>query len=578
MFMAIQSFKGTTPSISYTDFLKQIETGGIVEIRIKADSPSVRAYTKDGQWESVVVPAQDKDFFPLIKSKNIRIQSEETSWLTGLLFAWILPMAALFILWQFLMRKLGQPGGGLASLGKSRAKIYIDKRPGVSFADVAGVDESKEELEEVIEFLRNPQKFQRLGAKIPKGVLLVGRPGTGKTLLAKAVAGEASVPFISIAGSDFVEMFVGLGAARVRDLFSESLKLAPCIVFIDELDAVGKARSFGIMGGHEEREQTLNQLLVEMDGFEPNSGVIVVAATNRPEILDPALLRPGRFDRKIEIPVPDLRGREAILKIHTQKVTLAQDVDLVTIARGTPLWVGADLANLVNEAVIVAVRNDRDRVSMADFEQAKDRLIMGAALKNRVISGREKEVVAHHEAGHTVVAAFLKEEGADPIHKVTIVPRGMSLGSTHQLPEADRYIASEKELKARLAVLLGGRLAEELIFSEISTGASDDLKRATDLARRMVTEFGMGSLGLRTLVSEEQPKFLPVAQSQTVEASEALWQKVDEGIDVLLKEQRERVSSILVEKKAALKRIASELLEKEEIDGARVQVLMRDSA
>ncbi|NOT54185.1 MAG: ATP-dependent zinc metalloprotease FtsH, partial [Deltaproteobacteria bacterium] len=434
---------------------------------------------------------------------------DNTRWLPHLL-SWLLPVAIFLIVWNAYMGRAGGMGGGLMAVGKSRARIYVEHEITVRFDDVAGLDEAKEELKEVIEFLRTPEKFRRLGGRIPKGVLLVGAPGTGKTLLAKAVAGEASVPFFSLSGSEFVEMFVGVGAARVRDLFEQALKRAPCIVFIDELDALGKARGVNLNPGHEEREQTLNQLLVEMDGFDPSTGVIIMSATNRPEILDPALLRAGRFDRHVVLDRPDVRGREAILRVHAKQVKLAAEVSLSEIAQRTPGFVGADLANIVNEAALLAARKERDEVKMADFEEAVDRVVAGLEKKNRVINPREKAIIAHHEIGHALTAASLPN--MDPVRKVSIIPRGIAaLGYTQQLPTEDRYLMTRTELENRLCVLLGGRVAEEIMFHDVSTGAQDDLQKATDIARSMVTEYGMSErLGLRTFEKERRGIFLDV--------------------------------------------------------------------
>jgi len=480
------------------------------------------------------------------------------------------------LIWRFAMKKMG-PGMGVMSFSKSKAKIFAENETRVTFVDVAGIDEAKEELQEIVEFLRNPGKFQKLGGRIPKGVLLVGPPGTGKTLLAKAVAGEAKVPFFSISGSEFVEMFVGVGAARVRDLFSQATKQAPCIIFIDELDALGKARRMNVMGGHDEQEQTLNQLLVEMDGFETNKGVIIMAATNRPEILDPALLRPGRFDRQVLVDRPDINGREAILKIHSKNVVLGPDVDLRKVAGRTPGFVGADLANLVNEAALLAARKNKERVGSADFDEAIDRVVGGLQKKNRVMNPQEKEIVAFHESGHAIVAESV--EHADPVHKISIIPRGIAaLGYTQQQPTEDRYLMTRSELLDRLAVLLGGRVAEEQVFGEISTGAQNDLQRATDIARSMVTEYGMSDLlGLVTYEHAHQPMFLPENFSSGKTYSETKATQIDEEISRVIEKAHERVRKILSEQRKVLDDLAHLLSQKEIVQGQELREMMSKS-
>lgn len=467
---------------------------------------------------------------------------------------------------------------GVMSFAKSKAKLFAQSEMKVTFADVAGIDEARGELLEVVEFLKYPEKFQRLGGRIPKGVLLVGSPGTGKTLLAKAVAGEAKVPFFSISGSEFVEMFVGVGASRVRDLFSQATSQAPCIIFIDELDALGKARGMNVLGGNDEREQTLNQLLVEMDGFQSNKGVIIMAATNRPEILDPALLRPGRFDRQVMIDRPDIKGREAILKIHSNNVLLGPDVDLGKIAGLTPGFVGADLANLVNEAALLAARKDKETVDSAEFDEAIDRVVGGLEKKNRVMNALEKEIVAFHESGHAIVAESL--EHADPVHKISIIPRGIgALGYTQQRPTEDRYLMTRSELLDRLAVLLGGRVAEELVFGEISTGAQNDLQRATDIARSMVAEYGMSDLlGPVTYERPRQAMFLPESYSQTKTYSETRAAQIDEEISSVMAKAQERVRSILSERRKVLNDLARLLSEKEMVQGEELRKMLSESA
>jgi cell division protease FtsH len=463
-----------------------------------------------------------------------------------------------------------QTGGNKAlSFGKSRAKLLSNQQKRVTFKDVAGVDEAKEELQEIIEFLKEPQKFQKLGGRIPKGVLMMGPPGTGKTLLARAIAGEANVPFFSISGSDFVEMFVGVGASRVRDLFEQGKKNAPCIIFIDEIDAVGRHRGAGLGGGHDEREQTLNQLLVEMDGFESNDGVILVASTNRPDVLDPALLRPGRFDRRVIVNRPDVKGREGILAVHTRKIPLSDDVEISVIARGTPGFTGADLANLVNEAALNAARYSKKVVAMGDFEWAKDKVLMGSERKSAVMSEEEKKTTAYHEAGHTIVG--LKVPNADPVHKVTIIPRGMALGLTQQLPEGDRYTHSLDYIEGSIAILMGGRIAEEVFLDKITTGASNDIERATEVARRMVCEFGMSNLGPLTFGKKEEQIFLGREIAQHQDYSEDTAIKIDQEVKRIVLEQYERARKIILENRDALDRLAVTLLERESLDAIQMR-------
>ncbi len=488
----------------------------------------------------------------------------DSKWLTNIL-SWIIPLVFFFFIWRILFSRIG-PETSVMSFGKSRAKVYAEKEKKVTFTDVAGIDEAKEELKEVVEFLKTPGKFQRLGGKIPKGVLLVGMPGTGKTLLARAVAGEANVPFFSISGSDFVEMFVGVGAARVRDLFAQAQNHAPCIIFIDELDALGKARGVNPMGRHDEQEQTLNQLLAEMDGFDPNTGVIIMAATNRPEILDPALLRPGRFDRHVLVDRPDIIGREEILKIHTRNIKLSQEVDLRVIASRTPGFVGADLANIVNEAALLAARKDKDAVGMSDIEEAIDRVVAGLEKKRRLMSKKEKEIVAFHESGHAIAASLLPN--ADPVRRISIIPRGISaLGYTLQLPTEDRYLMTKTELLDRLAVLLGGRVAEEIIFGEISTGAHNDLQRASDIATSMVKEYGMSEkLGYVTFEKEKKPLFLPSPFGSAREYSEDTAKQIDEEVKKIVDETYHKVKEILTAKRDELEELAHLLLEKEVVE------------
>jgi cell division protease FtsH len=482
---------------------------------------------------------------------------------------YLLPFVLIFGFWIFMLRQMQSGGNKALSFGKSRAKLLSNQQKRVTFKDVAGVEEAKEELQEIIEFLKEPQKFQKLGGRIPKGVLMMGPPGTGKTLLARAIAGEANVPFFSISGSDFVEMFVGVGASRVRDLFEQGKKNAPCIIFIDEIDAVGRHRGAGLGGGHDEREQTLNQLLVEMDGFESNDGVILIASTNRPDVLDPALLRPGRFDRRVVVSRPDVRGREGILKVHTRKIPLGEDVDISVIARGTPGFTGADLANLVNEAALNAARYNKKVVSMADFELAKDKVLMGAERKSMVISNEEKRVTAYHEAGHTLVG--LKVPNADPVHKVTIIPRGMALGVTQQLPEGDRHNYTKDYLLGQISILMGGRIAEETFLGSITTGASNDIEKATELARAMVCEYGMSELGPLTFGKKEEQIFLGREIAQHRDYSEETSIRIDSEVRKIVTEQYERATRIIRENRDTLVRLAEALLEHESLDGVQIR-------
>ena len=482
---------------------------------------------------------------------------------------YLLPFLLIFGFWIFMLRQMQSGGNKALSFGKSRAKLLSNQQKRVTFKDVAGVEEAKEELQEIIEFLKEPQKFQKLGGRIPKGVLMMGPPGTGKTLLARAIAGEANVPFFSISGSDFVEMFVGVGASRVRDLFEQGKKNAPCIIFIDEIDAVGRHRGAGLGGGHDEREQTLNQLLVEMDGFESNDGVILIASTNRPDVLDPALLRPGRFDRRVVVSRPDVRGREGILKVHTRKIPLGEDVDISVIARGTPGFTGADLANLVNEAALNAARYNKKVVAMSDFELAKDKVLMGAERKSMVISNEEKRVTAYHEAGHTLVG--LKVPNADPVHKVTIIPRGMALGVTQQLPEGDRHNYTKEYLLGQISILMGGRIAEETFLGNITTGASNDIEKATELARAMVCEYGMSELGPLTFGKKEEQIFLGREIAQHRDFSEETAIRIDTEVRKIVTEQYERATKIIDENRDTLVRLAEALLEHESLDGVQIR-------
>ncbi len=499
---------------------------------------------------------------------SFKDDSGSSSYIWPMLITWA-PLLFIIAIWIFMLRQMQSGGNKALSFGKSRAKLLNNQQKRVTFKDVAGVEEAKEELQEIIEFLKEPQKFQKLGGRIPKGVLMMGPPGTGKTLLARAIAGEANVPFFSISGSDFVEMFVGVGASRVRDLFEQGKKNAPCIIFIDEIDAVGRHRGAGLGGGHDEREQTLNQLLVEMDGFESNDGVILIASTNRPDVLDPALLRPGRFDRRVVVSRPDVRGREGILKVHTRKIPLGEDVDISVIARGTPGFTGADLANLVNEAALNAARYNKKLVAMADFELAKDKVLMGAERKSMVISNEEKRVTAYHEAGHTLVG--LKVPNADPVHKVTIIPRGMALGVTQQLPEGDRHNYSEEYLLGQIAILMGGRIAEDTFLGSITTGASNDIERATELARAMVCEYGMSEMGPLTFGKKEEQIFLGREIAQHRDFSEETAIRIDQQVKKIITAQYERAQSIIEDNRDVMVRLAECLLERETLEGVEIR-------
>jgi len=522
----------------------------------------------------VTVRVEDPELVTDLERAGINFKGEVINdWLPTVL-SWVVPVVLFVLLWNFLFKRMG-PSGGMMQIGKSKAKVYIEKKTGVSFNDVAGIDEAEEELIEVVEFLKNPQKYQRLGGHIPKGVLLVGPPGTGKTLLARAVAGEAGVPFFSISGSDFVEMFVGVGAARVRDLFSQAAQHAPSIVFIDELDALGKARGMNVLSSHDEREQTLNQLLAEMDGFDPNQNVIIMAATNRPEILDAALLRPGRFDRQVLVDRPDVKGREKILQLHAKKVKLSPTVDLGVIAAKTPGFVGADLANIVNEAALLAARQGKDAVESGDFDEAIERVIAGLQKKSRVMNPREKKTVAYHEAGHALMAELMP--GADPVSKISIIPRGVAaLGYTQQLPTEDRYLMTRSELLARIHVLLGGRVAEEMIFGDVSTGAQNDLQKATEIARTMITQFGMSErLGLVALEGSRTPMFLPVPTQAPRDYSEETARIVDEEIKKLLVECHNKVRDTLMSQRQALEELAKLLLSKEVVERPELLAILK---
>ena len=565
--------KSAQENIIYSDFVSYAEKGQIVEVTIQGESISGKLH--DGKNFKTYAP-KDAGLIQILKDKSVRIASkpaEESPWYMNVLISWV-PMLLLIGVWIFFMRQMQAGGGKAMAFGKSKARLVTDKSKKVTFADVAGIDEAKAELEEVIEFLREPKKFTRLGGRIPKGLLLVGLPGTGKTLLARAIAGEAEVPFLSISGSDFVEMFVGVGASRVRDLFDQGKKNAPCIIFIDEIDAVGRHRGAGLGGGHDEREQTLNQLLVEMDGFESNEGVILVSATNRPDVLDPALLRPGRFDRQVVVPLPDVKGREKILEVHTRKTPLAEDIDFAVIARGTPGFSGADIENLVNESVLYAARYGKDKVTMSDFEFAKDKVMMGAERKSMVISMEERKNTAYHESGHALVARLLP--GSDPIHKVTIIPRGMALGLTQQLPVDEKHTYPKQYLVNNITILLGGRAAEELILNEFTTGSGNDIERATNLARKMVCEWGMSDeMGPLSYGKKEEQIFLGREFATHKDYSEDTAQKIDKEVTRLVSDSYEKAKKLLSDHIDILNRIASALLEKEVLNSTELDDIIQ---
>ncbi len=587
MFYSLYTGTGSERAeITYSEFVKEIEAENIAEVTFKdqevegalkqpktfSSTESTKSYSK---FKSrIPFPDVNYELVDRLEKGGAKIVAKvESNYVSYILS--ILPWLILVFIWLFFLRQMQGASGpkGLFSFGKSKAKLLTDERPKVTFKDVAGADEAKEELQEIIEFLSDPGKFQRLGGKIPKGALLLGPPGTGKTLLARAVAGEAEVPFFSMSGSDFVEMFVGVGASRVRDLFEQGKKNAPCIIFIDEIDAVGRHRGAGLGGGHDEREQTLNQLLVEMDGFESNEGVILVAATNRPDVLDPALLRPGRFDRQIVVPTPDVKGREGILEVHVRKIKLADDIDLSILARGTPGMSGADLANMVNEAALLASRRDKDAVSMEEFEEAKDKVLMGSERRSLVISDEEKKMIAYHESGHTLVTKFLPK--ADPIHKVTIIPRGLALGVTQSLPEDERHTHSKEYLEVTLAVLMGGRVAELLVFNQLDTGAGNDLERATKLARKMVCNWGMSDkLGPVTFGKTEEHIFLGKEMVRQKDYSEDTAVQIDKEVAAFIKKAEDVAKGILQKNIDKLHDLAKALLEKEIIDGTEVDEII----
>ena len=569
LFQANQSPRG---EIVFSDFLKKVESGEVREVTLRgnsvtgrlSDGSSFRSFTAD--YPDLVKTLRDRGV-------KIEVKPPDTNPWYAILLQWV-PMLLFIGVWIFFMRQMQGGGAKALSFGKARARLISEKQNKVTFQDVAGVDEAKEELREIIEFLKDPPKFQKLGGKIPKGVLLVGPPGTGKTLLAKAIAGEANVPFFSISGSDFVEMFVGVGASRVRDLFEQGKKHAPCIIFMDEIDAVGRHRGAGLGGGHDEREQTLNQLLVEMDGFETNEGVILIAATNRPDVLDPALLRPGRFDRQVVVARPDVKGREEILRVHSRRIPLAPNVELKVLARGTPGFSGADLANLVNESALLAARHDKKIVEMSDFENAKDKVLMGVERRSMIISDEEKKTIAYHEAGHALVADLLP--GADPLHKVTIIPRGRALGLTQQLPTDDKYNYSREYLIDRITILLGGRTAEEVVFQQRTTGAGDDLEKATDMARKMVCEWGMSDkMGPLTFGKSEEHIFLGREMSRAKDYSEDTAILIDSEIKRIVTDCAGRARQMIETNLEKLHTLARALLERESLDGEEIARLLR---
>jgi cell division protease FtsH len=562
----------TVEKVQFSEFLDQVERGEVIDVVITGNQ--IEGKYSDGRDFKTVVTDKFDGLVGILREYKVNIDVKDTSrnpWFSYL--TWFFPVILLILFWVFFMRQMQSGGNKALSFGKSRAKLFSGVQKKITFKDVAGVKEAKEELQEIIEFLKDPQKFQKLGGRIPKGVILVGAPGTGKTLLARAVAGEADVPFFSISGSDFVEMFVGVGASRVRDLFDQGKKHAPCLIFIDEIDAVGRQRGAGLGGGHDEREQTLNQLLVEMDGFDSNEGIILIAATNRPDILDSALLRPGRFDRHIVVNMPDLKGREEILKVHVRKIPLSKDVDLSVLARSSPGFSGADLANLVNEAALLAARYGQEDVTMRDFESSKDKVLMGVERKSMIISDDEKKSTAFHEAGHALVAALIPE--ADPIHKVTIIPRGLALGLTQQLPLDDRYTYSKEFLEAQLSVLMAGRVAEKLFLNKMTTGAASDFERATDIARKMVCQYGMSDLGPLTFGERDDLIFLGKDLTMHKNFSEKTAERIDEEVKNIIDKNFKRAKELLENNQDKLKKMAAALLEREVLSSNEIQALLK---
>ena len=579
LWKTFESGKGNRDELSFTQFLEMVQKGRVAEVTIRGQQLTGKyragAEKSEGQEFTTQLPPEYPDLVKDLRASNVEIKAEEPreNPLIAILFTWA-PILLIVVLWILFMRQMQTGGNKALSFGKSKAKLLNTSGKKVTFKDVAGVEEAKEELQEIVEFLKEPQKFQKLGGRIPKGVLLMGPPGTGKTLLARAIAGEANVPFFSISGSDFVEMFVGVGASRVRDLFEQGKKNAPCIIFIDEIDAVGRHRGAGLGGGHDEREQTLNQLLVEMDGFESNEGVILIAATNRPDVLDPALLRPGRFDRRVVVDRPDMHGRHGILKVHTRNIPLSENVDLSRIARGTPGFAGADLSNLVNEAALIAARRNKKKVDMEDFEYAKDKVLMGVERKTMMLTDEEKRVTAYHEAGHALVAVFTP--GSDPLHKVTIIPRGRALGLTMQLPTEDKYTYKKQYVEAQIAILMGGRVAEELTQDDITTGAGNDIERATDMARRMVCEWGMSDLGPLAYGAKDEPVFLGREFAQRADYSQDTAVQIDREVTRIVQSAYERATRILSDNRPVLDHIANDLLERESLDGEEVYRVVRE--
>lgn len=562
--------------ISYSQFLKEVDQGMVNTVTIE-DDKIIKGMTKNNKRFVTYMPMQDNALLGELLKSKVEVSGQEKqqeSFLLHLFVNWF-PMLLLIGVWIFFMRQMQGGGGrGAMSFGRSRARLLGEDQVKVTFADVAGVDEAKDEVKELVDFLRDPTKFQNLGGRIPRGVLLVGSPGTGKTLLARAVAGEAKVPFFTISGSDFVEMFVGVGASRVRDMFEQAKKHAPCIIFIDEIDAVGRHRGAGLGGGHDEREQTLNQLLVEMDGFEGNEGVIVIAATNRPDVLDPALLRPGRFDRQVVVPLPDIRGREQILRVHLQKVPVDNNIEVMDIARGTPGFSGADLANLVNEAALFAARANKRKVSMLELDKAKDKIMMGAERRSMVMDDNEKKLTAYHEAGHAIVGLSVPEH--DPVYKVSIIPRGRALGVTMFLPEQDRYSHSKRRLESQLSSLFGGRIAEELIFGaeSVTTGASNDIMRSTEIARKMVTTWGLSPLGPLTFGEEEEEVFLGRSMNKHKEMSDRTAQQIDDEVRAIIDRNYQRAKEILLANMDSLHLMAQSLIKYETIDAKQISEIM----
>ncbi|MEE8448689.1 MAG: ATP-dependent zinc metalloprotease FtsH [Thermodesulfobacteriota bacterium] len=576
MIMLFKAFSGPPSSeqkVAFSDFIIAAENGDVAEVTIKGKN--ITGKYSGGKSFKTYAPDYP-DLVGILRQQGVSITAkpaQDQPWYLAMLMSWF-PMLLLIGVWIFFMRQMQAGGNKALSFGKSRARLLSEKSPGITFDNVAGIDEAKEEVSEIIDFLRDPKKFTRLGGRIPKGVLIIGPPGTGKTLLARAIAGEADVPFFNISGSDFVEMFVGVGASRVRDLFIQGKRNAPCIIFIDEIDAVGRHRGAGLGGGHDEREQTLNQLLVEMDGFESNDGVILVAATNRPDVLDPALLRPGRFDRQVVVNRPDVNGRFAILKVHTVKSPLASDVDLMIVARGTPGFSGADLANLVNEAALLGARKERDSISMVEFDEAKDKVLMGVERKSMVISKEERNSTAYHEAGHSLVAKYLP--GADPIHKVTIIPRGRALGATLQLPLDERHNYSKDYLLDKITVMLGGRAAEELVLNHMTTGAGNDLEQITEIARKMVCEWGMSDkLGPLTFGKKDELIFLGKELAQHQEYSEKTAQEIDEELKRMVFQCYQQAKAILEANIHVLHCVAKALLEKEVLDAQELNKIVQ---